>query len=107
MQAWLNEQFPEIEKRAKAEGREIHWGDETALVNTDGRGRVYAPAGKTPVTYAVGGTRQKLSSDSVSSRTKFKTNWQAPISPKPVGKSCILRKRNVPWLCWRSRQYDR
>jgi hypothetical protein len=35
VQAWLNEQYPEIEKRAKAEGGEIHWGDETALVNTD------------------------------------------------------------------------
>jgi transposase len=61
VQAWLNEQYPEIEKRAKGEGGEIHWGDETALVNTDVRGRCYAPAGKTPVTYTVGGTRQKLS----------------------------------------------
>lgn len=61
VQAWLNEQYPEIERRAKAEGAEIHWGDETALVNTDVRGRSYAPAGKTPVTYTVGGTRHKLS----------------------------------------------
>jgi transposase len=61
VQAWLNEAYPEIEKKARAEGGEIHWGDETALVNTDVRGRCYAPAGKTPVTYSVGGTRQKLS----------------------------------------------
>ncbi len=61
VQAWLDEQYPEIEKRAKAEGGEIHWGDETALVNTDVRGRCYAPAGKTPVTFTAGGTRQKLS----------------------------------------------
>jgi transposase len=61
VQAWLDEQYPEIESRAKAEGAEIHWGDETALVNTDVRGRCYAPAGKTPVAYVVGGTRQKLS----------------------------------------------
>lgn len=61
VQAWLDEHYPGIEKRAKAEGAEIHWGDETALVNTDVRGRCYAPAGQTPVTYAVGGTRQKLS----------------------------------------------
>ena len=60
VQAWLDEQYPEIEKRAKAEGGETHWGDETALVNTDVRGRSYAPAGKTPVTYTVGSTRQKL-----------------------------------------------
>ena len=31
------------------------------MVNTDVRGRSYAPAGKTPVAFAVGGTRQKLS----------------------------------------------
>jgi transposase len=61
VQAWLDEQYPEIEKRAKSEDAEIHWGDETAVVNTDVRGRSYAPAGKTPVTFAVGGTRQKLS----------------------------------------------
>lgn len=61
MQAWLEGQYPAIEQRAKREGAEIHWGDETALVNTDVRGRSYAPAGKTPVAMAVGGTRQKLS----------------------------------------------
>jgi transposase len=61
VQAWLDAEYPGIEARAKAEGAEIHWGDETALVNTDVRGRSYAPAGKTPVTFAVGGTRQKLS----------------------------------------------
>ena len=61
VQAWLSEEYPEIEKRAKSQGGEIHWGDETALVNTAVRGRSYAPAGKTPVTYAVGATRQKLS----------------------------------------------
>lgn len=61
VQAWLDKIYPEIEHRAKLEGAEIHWGDETAVVNTDVRGRCYAPAGKTPVTFAVGGTRHKLS----------------------------------------------
>jgi len=61
VKAWLDNDYPIIEQRAKAEGAEIHWGDETAVVNTDVRGRSYAPAGKTPVTFAVGGTRQKLS----------------------------------------------
>ncbi|WP_331694822.1 IS630 family transposase [Pandoraea sputorum] len=61
VQAWLEGEYPGIERRAKAEGAEIHWGDETALVNTDARGRSYAPSGKTPVTMAIGGTRQKLS----------------------------------------------
>jgi transposase len=61
VQAWLEGEYPAIEQRAKAQGAEIHWGDETALVNTDVRGRGYAPVGKTPVAMAVGGTRQKLS----------------------------------------------
>src|SRR4030066_1165032 len=61
VQEWLDKDYPEIEQRAKTEGAEIHWGDETAVVNTDVRGRCYAPAGKKPVTFAVGGTRQKLS----------------------------------------------
>ena len=61
VKAWLDEQYPAIEVKAQAEGAEIHWGDETALVNTDVRGRSYAPMGKTPVTFAVGGTRHKLS----------------------------------------------
>lgn len=61
VQAWLEGEYPAIELRARREGAEIHWGDETALVNTDVRGRSYAPAGKTPVAMAIGGTRQKLS----------------------------------------------
>lgn len=61
VQTWLDDTYPAIAERAKTEGAEIHWGDETALVNTDVRGRSYAPRGKTPVVMAIGGTRQKLS----------------------------------------------
>ncbi len=61
VQQWLQQEYPAIERRAKTEGAEIHWGDETALVNTDVRGRSYASARKTPVTMAVGSTRHKLS----------------------------------------------
>jgi len=57
---WLDDDYPAIAERAKAEDGEIHWGDETALVNTDVRGRSYAPKGQTPVT-AAPGKRQKLS----------------------------------------------
>jgi transposase len=57
---WLDEDYPAIAARAKAEDGEIHWGDETALVNTDVRGRGFAPKGQTPVAYAPG-RREKLS----------------------------------------------
>jgi transposase len=61
VKTWLDEQYPQIAQRAKAENAEIHWADETAVVNTDVRGRGFAPKGQTPVAYAVGGTRHKLS----------------------------------------------
>ena len=74
VQAWLDSQYPAIEAKAKLEGAEIHWGDETALVNTDVRGRSYAPVGKPPVTLAVGGTRHKLSMIATVSN-QGKTRW--------------------------------
>lgn len=46
---WLDEQYPVIRAGAKAEGAEIHWGDETGLRSDDVRGRGYAPQGQTPV----------------------------------------------------------
>jgi len=48
VQTWLTETYPEIARRAKAEGAEIQWGDETGLRSDDVRGRSYAPMGKTP-----------------------------------------------------------
>jgi len=74
VKAWLHEQYPAIAERAKAEGAEIHWGDETAVVNTDVRGRGYQPKGQTPVAYAVGGQRHKLSMISTVTN-QGKTRW--------------------------------
>ena len=74
VQAWLDNEYPAIEQRAKSEGAEIHWGFDPAVVNTDVRGRSYAPADKTPVTFAVGGTRQKLSMIA-SVTNQGKTRW--------------------------------
>jgi len=46
---WLNEDYPKIEKSAKAEAAVIHWGDETGIRNDCQHGRSYAPKGKTPI----------------------------------------------------------
>lgn len=46
---WLEQDFPAIAARAKAEGAQIHWGDESGLRSDDVRGRSYAPKGQTPV----------------------------------------------------------
>jgi transposase len=45
---WLDETYPGIAERAKTEAAEIHWGDETGLLNNAYYHRSYAPAGQTP-----------------------------------------------------------
>ncbi len=40
---WLAQDFPSIAARAKVEGAEIHWGDESGLRSDDVRGRSYPP----------------------------------------------------------------
>src|SRR3990167_7840322 len=45
----LQEDYPAIAAKAKAEGAEIHWGDESGLRSDDVRGRGFAPKGQTPV----------------------------------------------------------
>ena len=49
VEKWLDEEYPAIKQRAKTEGAEIHWGDETGIKNSCNHGRSYAPKGKTPV----------------------------------------------------------
>ena len=46
---WLNDQYPDIAKRARSEDAEIHWGDETGLSSNSNYSRGYAPRGQTPV----------------------------------------------------------
>lgn len=46
---WKQEVYPGIVARAKAEGAEIHWGDETGVRSDDVRGRCFAPRARTPI----------------------------------------------------------
>ncbi len=46
---WLDKEYPSIKSRAKEEGAEIHWGDETGIKNNCNHGRSYSPKGRTPV----------------------------------------------------------
>ena len=48
VQAWLDEEYPCLSKRAKKENSEIQWGDETGLCNDSYHGRSYSPRGQTP-----------------------------------------------------------
>jgi transposase len=49
VQKWVEEEYPAIAEKAKAENAEIYWGDETAIQNTANYIKGYAPIGKTPV----------------------------------------------------------
>lgn len=60
VKSWLTQQYPAIAARARQEGAEIYWGDETGLRSDDVRGRSYAPKGQTPVVQ-VGSRRESLS----------------------------------------------
>lgn len=71
---WLAEEYPAISARAKTEKAEIHWADETAVMNTDVRGRSYSPRGTTPTTRAVWGARQRFSMIS-SMNNQGKCHW--------------------------------
>ncbi len=46
---WLEVDYPSITARAKKEGAEILWGDETGIKNNCNHGRSYSPKGRTPV----------------------------------------------------------
>ena len=63
---WLEERYPEIERRAYRDGAEILWADEMGLRSDHQAGRSWAPQGQTPV---VKGTGQR-----------FKTNVLAAVS---------------------------
>jgi len=45
---WIEESYPAIKAKEKAENAEIYWGDETGLATSGNVVRGYAPADKTP-----------------------------------------------------------
>jgi transposase len=49
VRTWLESTYPEIARRARVQGCEIHWADETGLSNQAKYGRSFAPRGQTPV----------------------------------------------------------
>lgn len=49
IQAWMEHDYLDIHKRAKKEGAEIHWADETGVSNQANYGRSFSPKGETPV----------------------------------------------------------
>ena len=49
VQQWLEKDYPSIKTKARSQGAEIQWLDESGIKSHDHRGRGFAPKGKTPV----------------------------------------------------------
>lgn len=60
VEQWLKTDYPALAARAKAEGGEIYWGDETAASSVEHYPRGYAPKGKTPVLVLSQSKRQRV-----------------------------------------------
>jgi transposase len=67
---WLQTEYPAIAQRAKAEGAEIHWGDEMGLRSDHQAGTSYGRKGQTPV---VAGTGQRFRCNMISTVTNLGT----------------------------------
>lgn len=70
---WLKDTYPKISERAKSEGADIYWGDETGLRASDVRGRGFSIRGQTPVVQATA-AYQNLSMISAITN-KGKVSW--------------------------------
>jgi transposase len=51
---WMEEEYPAIRRRAKAEKARLYWGDEMGLRSDHQTGRSYAPKGRMPTTPGTG-----------------------------------------------------
>src|SRR5918912_4631934 len=66
VRAWLENTYPAIACKARAQGGEIHWADETGLSSRANYGRSFAPRGHTPVIRRTG---KRFSQSMISSLT--------------------------------------
>jgi transposase len=100
VQRWLDEEYPAIEKQAKAENAEIHWGDQMGLRADHQAGTSYGRRGRTPV---IAGTGQRFRCNMMSTITNrgelsfmvFKENFNAAVFVKFLRRLLRLRQRKV------------
>jgi transposase len=100
VQRWLDQEYPAIEKQAKAENAEIHWGDQMGLRADHQTGTSYGRRGQTPV---IPGTGQRFRCNVMLTITNrgelsfmvFKQNFNGPVFIKFVRRLLRLRKRKV------------
>jgi transposase len=81
---WLQERYPEIERRARRERARILWADEMGLRSDHTAGRSWSPVGQTPI---VGGTGKRFGANVISAISNkghlqfgvFKERFTAPV----------------------------
>jgi transposase len=66
VQRWLTEEYPALQRRAKADKAQIYWGDEMGLRSDHQAGRSYGLRGQTPV---IPGTGQRFGCNMISAIT--------------------------------------
>ncbi len=97
---WLNEEYPAIQRRAKREKAEIHWGDEMGMRSDHQAGRSYGRRGRTPV---IPGTGQRIRCNLLSTITNrgdlcfmlFKERFNGPMFLGFLRRLLRQRKRKV------------
>ena len=100
VQRWLEEEYPAIERQAKAEKAEIHWGDQMGLRSDHQTGTSYGRRGQTPV---IPGTWQRFRCSVMSTITNrgalsfmvFKQNFNGAVFIRFVRRLLRLRRRKV------------
>jgi len=97
---WLRSEYPEIERRARRERAEIHWGDEMGLRSDHQAGRSYGLRGRTPV---IPGTGQRFGCNMISTVTNrgklafmlFEEKFNAPVFLKFLARLIRHARRKV------------
>jgi transposase len=100
VQHWLDEEYPAIERQAKAERAEIHWGDQMGLRSDHQTGTSYGRRGQTPV---IPGTGQRFRCNRMSTITNrgelssmvFQENFNAAVFIQFATRLLRQRRRKV------------
>ena len=100
---WLEVEYPEVQKQAKAEGAEIHWGDEMGVRSDHQAGRTWGRKGQTPV---VPGTGQRFRCNIISTLTNqgtlrfrvFQENLNGGVFIDFLRRLLRDRGRKVYWI---------
>ena len=100
VQMWLQQEYPKIQKQAKAERAHIYWGDEMGMRSDHQTGTSYSRKGHTPV---VPGTGRRFGCNMISAITNrgqlnfmiFKERFTAPVMLKFLKRLVGQSKKKV------------